>query len=174
MTGTQNNSGLSKIKYYFSFTFISLLTLLRGGSLLGGPTAAMGLHGVGAPGSFRPAVWSSLRLCPHLNPSRRGITLSTSQPAEYGKGRERERAHLFLRVWPRRCPPKFKSQTQKPTWSHLAVKKTWKYGLNFIGPCTQRKKKIKQKSKLLLDNKGCSFCYCLQGENVKIWHHVQR
>lgn len=109
MTGTQNNSGLSKIKYYFSFTFISLLTLLRGGSLLGGPTAAMGLHGVGAPGSFRPAVWSSLRLCPHLNPSRRGITLSTSQPAEYGKGRERESTPL-----PKGMTQKVSTQVQIP------------------------------------------------------------
>lgn len=109
MTGTQNNSGLSKIKYYFSFTFISLLTLLRGGSLLGGPTAAMGLHGVGAPGSFRPAVWSSLRLCPHLNPSRRGITLSTSQPVEYGKGRERESTPL-----PKGMTQKVSTQVQIP------------------------------------------------------------
>ena len=156
MTGIQNNSGLSKIKDDLSFTSISLSYPCDEVVLLWEIARTNSCHG--ATQSWAPrfliSCWVVIIKTLPSSESLKMKLHSVYIPAyRIGEG-ENMTQKVSTQV-------PFEPQRPKPTWSHLAVKKIWKYSFYFL--CLGIQQNNKNKSKLLLDNGDSTFCCCLQG-----------
>lgn len=156
MTGIQNNSGLSKIKDDLSFTFISFSHPCDEVVLLWEVARTNSCHR--ATQSWPPRfLFSCCVVIIKTLPSSESLKMklhSVYIPAY----RIREGENMTQKV---STQVPFEPQRPKPTWSHLAVKKIWKYSLYFL--CLGIQQNNENKSKLLLDNGGSTFCCYLQG-----------
>ena len=156
MTGIQNNSGLSKIKDDLSFPFISLSHPCDEVVLLWETARTNSCHRATeswVPRSLLPCCVVIIKTLPSTESLRmrlHGVYI----PAYRIGGGESMTQSASTQV-------PFEPQRPKPTWSHLAVKKTWKYSLYVL--CLGTQQNNKNKSERLLDNGDGTFCCCLQG-----------